>query len=126
VPRRHRASVLLACLAVAGCAGGSAEEPAQRQPGASDRELSATDLATVANAYKAIRDRCDGIAGVRAADGAARALVRVYRANSPDALADFNDADDALNLRATRQRAAGEMRRCKAPDAAARVLATTG
>jgi outer membrane murein-binding lipoprotein Lpp len=124
VLRYRLLAAVAACVALAGC--GTSAKPDQAQPGAEGRELSATDLATVANAYKTVRDRCDGLAGVRATDGAASALVRVYRANSPDALADFNDADRSLNLRATLQRAAGEMRRCEAPDAAARVLAVTG
>jgi hypothetical protein len=118
-----RSRVLLALVAVsvalAGC--GTEADPKPVQPGAAGYQLSATDLATVARAYRTVRDRCEGIADVAAADGAAAALVRVLRANDPDSIADFNDAPRPLNLQAAARDAAGQLRRCGAAGAAARL-----
>jgi hypothetical protein len=116
--------VVAATVALAGC--GTEANPDPVQPSAEGHQLSATDLATVARAYRTIRDRCEGIADVTAADGAAGALVRVLRANDPDSIADFNDAPGPLNLRATLRDAAGQLRRCGAGGAATRLTRAAG
>jgi hypothetical protein len=124
VPRSRLFVVVVAVAALAGCGTGSS--PDQAQPGAEGREVAATDLATIARAYRTIRERCEGLADARASAGAAVALVRVFRANPPDALADFNDARTPLNLRGTLREAADQLQRCGAPGAAARLRAATG
>jgi hypothetical protein len=120
-------AIVVASLALAGCGSqANPEQPKPAQPSAQGNELSATDLATVAGAYRTIRDRCEGLADTAAANGAAAALVRVLRANDPELIADFNDAPGPLNLRATLRDAAGQLRRCGATGAAARLTRAAG
>jgi hypothetical protein len=124
VPRSRLLAAAIVVAALAGC--GTSANPDQAQPGAEGREVAATDLATIAGAYRTIRERCEGLADARATGGAVVALVRVFRANPPDALADFNDARTPLNLRGTLRDAAAQLQRCGAASEAARLRGATG